>query len=32
MSMNTTVLKLAVDSVNLGMCDFACPLPIVQTN
>ena len=33
---NTTVLKLAVDSVNLGLCDsrdyFACPLLIAQAN
>ena len=31
----TTVLKLAVDSFNLGLCDsrdyFACPLLIAQT-
>jgi len=33
---NTTLLKLAVDSVNLGLCDlhayFTCPLLIAQTN
>ena len=32
---NTTVLKLTVDSINLGLCDscdyFACPLLITQT-
>ena len=25
---NTTVVALAVDSVNLGLCDFSCPLLI----
>ena len=27
-----TILKLAVDSENLGLCDFECPLLIAQTN